>query len=99
MNCTAKNLLYVLYCGNCDKTYIGHTTDLRHRNSLHKNQILHAQYRKLQCSHHIFNCNPSNRNFKIMPFFKLKLNCPENERESKENYFINIFKPSLNPRT
>ena len=96
MNCTVKNVIYVMKCDGCDLTYIGETTNLRDRNTLHKSQITHDCYRTQKVSIHIFNCplNPLN-SFKIMPFFKMRTDDTQ-LRKIKETHFIRIFKPSLN---
>ena len=39
MDCSAKDILYLLKCGGCNKQYIGATGDLRATVRVHKQQI------------------------------------------------------------
>ena len=57
MSCDAKNLNYVIKCKGCDEEYIGETGDtLRHRLTVHRQQIRDARVRVLYVSSHIANC-------------------------------------------
>ena len=99
MNCKTENVIYVLFCNNCPKTYIGETGQkLCTRTAEHRCHILNAAHRKLEVSHHVFECaGHLPIPFRIMPIFKMPLNCTRIERESKELFFQKKFCPSLHP--
>ena len=56
MDCNAKDILYLLKCGGCNKQYIRETGDLRARVRVHKQQIKDPRLRKLYVGHHIAHC-------------------------------------------
>ena len=59
MDYGVRDFVYVITCNGCGEEYIGESGDtLRHRTSLHRNQILMPQYRKLKVSKHIAECAP-----------------------------------------
>ena len=92
--CTSKNLIYVLICEECMSEYIGQTgTQLKKRVNTHVEQIKHDHLRSLNVSSHIHQC--SRGRFKIFPFFKIHTD-NKYDREHKESYFIQKFKPALN---
>ena len=99
MSCKTENVIYVLFCNNCPKTYIGETGQkLCTRTAEHRCHILNAAYRKLEVSHHVFECaGHLPIPFCIMPIFKMPLNCTQIERESKELFFqkkiLSFFAP------
>ena len=97
MNCGVRDFIYVLTCNACKENYIGESGDtLRHRATVHRNQINQTQYRNLKVSKHIYNCAKNIcPMFTICPFYKLQ-NQDETFRKEKEDYFIQKFKPSLN---
>ena len=99
MNCKTENIVYVLFCMGCPKTYIGETGQkLCTRTAEHRCHILNETYRKLEVSHHVFECaGHLPIPFKIMPIYKMPLNCTRIERESKEFFFQKKFCPSLHP--
>ena len=99
MNCKTENVVYVLFCMGCKKTYIGETGQkLCARASEHRCHILNKNYRALEVSHHVFECAGTLPiPFKIMPIYKMTLNCSRIERESKEFFFQKKFCPSLHP--
>ena len=99
MNCKTENVVYVLFCNNCPKTYIGETGQkLCTRTAEHRCHILNAAHRKLEVSHHVFECaGHLPIPFRIMPIYKMPLNCTRIERESKELFFQKKFCPSLHP--
>ena len=56
MNCGVRDFIYVLTCNACKENYIGESGDtLRHRATVHRNQINQTQYRNLKVSKHIYN--------------------------------------------
>ena len=99
MNCKTENVVYVLFCNNCPKTYIGETGQkLCTRTAEHRCHILNERHRKLEVSHHVFECaGHLPVPFRIMPIYKMPLNCTRIERESKEVFFQKKFCPSLHP--
>ena len=106
MNCKTENLVYVMFCMGCQKSYIGETGQkLYSRASEHCCHIRNKEYRSLEVSHHIFECaGHLSIPFKIMPIFKMPLNCTRIERECKEFFFpeevLSFFTswPSFNRR-
>ena len=81
-------------CIKCEAQYIGETgNELKTRMTVHRQQIKHADVRHLKVSKHMFECN---RGFTVFPFYKLHSNASPIDRRAKEQYFINIFKPTLN---
>ena len=99
MTCKTENIVYVMFCMGCQKSYIGETGQkLCSRASEHRCHILNQRYRSLEVSHHIYECaGHLPIPFKIMPIFKMPLNCTRIERESKEFFFQKKFCPSLHP--
>ena len=99
MNCKTENVVYVLFCNNCPKTYIGETGQkLCTRTAEHRCHIRNEAHRKLEVSHHVFECaGHLPVPFRIMPLYKMPLNCTRIERESKELFFQKKFCPSSHP--
>ena len=96
MDCTTKNLIYVLTCQGCKQYYIGHTNDLRARVRVHKQQIKDTSIMGMKVSTHIAQCARNlDRKFEIFPFYKMNTD-DKKQRESKEDYFIFKFKSPLN---
>ena len=97
MNCSVTDFIYVITCMGRREQYIGESGDtLRHRTTVHRQQIMHPHYRKLYVSKHISLCAiAKNPIFKICPIFKL-YRSDELFRKEKEHYFIGKYKPSLN---
>ncbi|MEW8548313.1 MAG: GIY-YIG nuclease family protein, partial [Candidatus Thiodiazotropha sp.] len=97
MSCEVKNLIYVIRCCGCQEEYIGETGDtLRHRVTVHKQQIRDPSTRMLYVSGHIDNCaRNQTTKFKILPLYKMQ-NDNAAARKMKENFFIDLFKPKLN---
>ena len=57
MDCSVRDFICVITCNGCKEQCIGESGDtLRHRASVHCNQILHPRYRKLYVSKHISLC-------------------------------------------
>ena len=96
MDCTVKNVLYVLVCNGCRQFYIGQTGDkLRNRRTVHDQQIRDPSTRQMPVSAHLDRCCTNKPKFSIFPFYKFHTN-DVSARISLEQYFINVFKPSLN---
>ena len=94
MNCKSHNVIYVLICTQCRSFYVGQTENLRHRVTLHRQQINNPEYCHLAVSEHIRKC--SNGNFQIMPIYQCNANSDRLIRESKEREIIVILEPDLN---
>ena len=70
MNCLSSNIIYKLQCSGCHQIYIGQTGDtLRHRMTVHRQQIIIFHYSFLKVSKHISQCGRNN--FTIAPFYQL----------------------------
>ena len=97
MGCDAKNLIYVMYCSGYGEEYIGETGDsLRHRMTVHRQQIRQTNVRILHVSTDIANCARNYAiKFKLFALYKLKKD-RVNDRKMRETYFIELFKPKLN---
>ena len=61
--------------------------------TVHRQQIRNETVRFLQVSKHIYDCGKGK--FSVFPFYQMKTN-NKIEREAKEDYFINKYKPELN---
>ena len=97
MTCSSSNLIYYLKCNGCsDASYIGETGDtLRHRTTVHRQQINTANLRNLAVSKHIWECAKNCCiKFQIMPIFKMTGSV--GARRLKENDFIKKYIPTLN---
>ena len=54
IDCSSKNLLYVIKCEGCEENYIGQTgNDLRKRMTVHRQQIKDPSTRKIPLSAHL----------------------------------------------
>ena len=96
MNCTVRNVLYVLVCNGCNEYYIGQTGDkLRNIKTFHEQQISDPSTKQMPVSAHIENCCIAEPKFSIVPFYKFQ-NDDVSARLAKERYFIDVFSPNLN---
>ena len=97
ITCSNKCVIYVITCSGCQENYIGQTSDLRKRVTVHRQQIRQSEYSMIPLSGHIRTC-AINKNpiFFICPIYRFFKETTENERIIKEKRFINIFKPMLN---
>jgi hypothetical protein len=97
-NCHSHNLIYKLTCNGCGEYYIGQTGDsLKHRMTVHRQQINNPNYSFLRVSKHIRTCaNTKDVKFLVAPFYKMSPSSTKLDREKKEDLFIKKFKPSLN---
>ena len=100
MNCEAKDIIYALQCGGCEKQYIGETGDLRARVRLHEQHIFNPRYRTLYVSHNIARCTTGKAtgHFRIVPILLLNRN-DRLYREEMELSLIYKYKPELNSET
>ena len=90
LNCSAKNVIYVIECNKCKDWYIGSTENLKHRVALHKSNIKLSHNRVLNVSKHLHKCN---QGFKIKPIYQ----CDDTSLLNlKEQLFINRYDPPLN---
>lgn len=95
LNCQSSNLIYKLECCACHKYYIGQTGDtLRHRMTVHRQQIRNIHYSFLKVSRHIRDCGQNE--FVVAPFYQMHPSSSRLDRESKESMFISLFLPALN---
>ena len=90
MDCSSKNLLYVIKCEGCEENYIGQTgNDLRKRMTVHRQQIKDPSTRKIPLSAHLSECAGNKDNyFTLFPFYKFPINATEQHRIIKEAEFI-----------
>ena len=97
MSCEEKNIIYVIRCSGCHEEYISATGDtLRHRVTVHKQQIRDVSTRNLFVREDINHCARNKPiKFKIWPLYKMQ---SDNAalRKMKEHYIIHLFKPKLN---
>ena len=93
MNCCSKNVIYVLFCKNCEEYYVGETNmTLNLRVNLHRQHINNPQYSFLHVSSHIRSCGSE---FQILPIYKVSNNSTYIIRRLEE-YFIYFLSPTLN---
>ena len=92
MDCTARNVVYALFCNGCDKYYIGETVNLRNRASSHRSNSKVEDRAVMEVSKHVLICNKS---FKICPIYKIKEECKILRLVIEDN-LIKLLKPDLN---
>lgn len=92
MNCTARNLIYVLFCKKCDYSYIGETVNFRDRMSKHRSNSAAWTSASMEVSRHLYRCG---QGFWASPLFKVK---QENKiaRLVKEDKLVKLLRPELN---
>ena len=95
ISCNVKNIIYAIVCQGCGKEYIGETSHMRNRITVHKQQIKVPSTRILKVSKHLDDCSSTEPKFLVFPFYKLTT---DNAimRKRKENLFIKKLKPELN---
>ena len=86
LNCMSKNVIYAITCVNCHKEYIGQTSNLRDRVTLHRQQIRDPRYRHLPVSKHIYSCNYN-------PDIPFRI-CPLSIKENETARSVKIVRPS-----
>lgn len=97
ITCSNKCVIYVITCNGCQENYIGQTSDLRKRVTVHRQQIRQSEYTMIPLSEHVRTCaRTKNPLFFICPIYRFFKESTENERTIKEKRFIQIFKPKLN---
>ena len=95
MSCKSANVLYIITCTGCLEQYVGMTNDtLAHRFTVHRQQIVREQYRKIGVSKHLAECSNKEIKFTVTPFFKIPAD--KTMGSIKEKLFVAQFKPSLN---
>ena len=92
MDCTVRNLIYVLFCKKCSYSYIGETVNFRGRMSQHRSNSSSWGSASMEVSRHLYRCS---QGFWASPLFKVK---EENKisRLVKEDKLIKLLKPDLN---
>ena len=70
--CDVKNVIYVIKCRGCWENYIGETTNLRHRMTVHNQQIRDLGTRKIPLSAHLDTCSNANPKYFISLFIKCR---------------------------
>ena len=95
MDCTVKNVIYVLICKSCESNYIGETVNLRDRMNSHRSKSTSETDAIAEVSRHLYNCG---QGFWMAPIFKMR---EENKiaRLVKEDHLIKLLKPNLNADT
>ena len=91
MLCQTKYCIYAIKC-QCNKNYIGETTNLRLRFNLHKQNVREGS--EYEVSKHIKGCGG---NFKIMPVYKM-ISDDNKRRRSMKSKLIKSYNPALNRR-
>ena len=86
MSCEDKNLIRFIQCGECQEEYLGETGDtVRHRLTVHRQQIRDASTRMLYVSGHIATCAKNQSiQLQILPLYKMQ-NDNMTSRKMKEN--------------
>ena len=90
MDCSSKNLLYVIKCEGCGEDYIGETgNELRKRMTVHRQQIRDPTINMIPLSAHLRTCAKDKENyFTHFPFNKFADNTTKQERIVKKSEFI-----------
>ena len=98
LTCKTSNVLYAITCQGCNEQYIGMTNNtLAKRFTIHRQQLNNPIYRQIGVSKHLDECSTKDIKFTVTPFFKITDD--KTQGQTKETYFINKFKPSLNMLT
>ena len=92
LDCTARNVIYALFCGGCSKYYIGETVCLRDRASSHRSNSKSEDRAVMEVSSHLYKCG---KGFTICPIFKVREEC-KILRLVVEDNLIKLLKPDLN---
>ena len=92
MNCTVRNVIYVLFCKKCGRSYIGETVNFRARMNAHRNNSSSEDAAVMEVSRHVFDCGLG---FWSCPLFKMREES-KIARLVREDYLMRLFKPDLN---
>ena len=92
MDCTSRNVVYSLFCGRCNRSYIGETVCLRDRVNTHRNNSKSEDSAVMQVSRHICDCGEG---FRVCPLLKISEEC-KITRLVKEDHLVKLLKPDLN---
>ena len=95
MDCTVRNLIYVIICRNCSLTYIGETVHLRSRMNTHRSCSSSFGSALAEVSRHLFECGMG---FHLAPIYKMREETKV-ARLVKEDRLIKLLKPDLNTDT
>ena len=95
MSCDVKNVIYATKCRIFGENYIGETTNLRHRTTVHNQQIIDSSTRKIPPSAHLDMGANADPKYFIFLFYKMPT-MDSSRRKMKEAHFIKVFKPKLN---
>ena len=92
MDCSSKNLLYVIKCEGCGEDYIGETgNELRKRMTVHRQQIRDPTVNMIPLSADLRNCAKDKENyFTLFPFCKFADKTTEEERIVKESLNLSM---------
>ena len=72
MSCDVKTVIYVIKCRGCGKNYIGGTTNLRYRTTVHNQQIRDPGTRKIPLSAHVDTCSNADPKYFFFLFKKCR---------------------------
>ncbi len=94
--CSSSDVIYVLRCTVCNAEYIGETNNLRHRIGTHCSHIK-TNRRLCRATDHLVKCGgdlPDVRSrFQV---FVLARETDKYVRKARENFYITLFRPSMN---
>ena len=95
MDCSARNVIYALFCIACGKSYIGETVNLRDRMANHRTVTKHATNLSPKVNRHFSDCG---QGFQVCPLLKLQ----DDTRITRlvyEDQLVKLLKPDLNADT
>ena len=100
LNCKSQNVVYMIFCHECEKQYIGETKrSLRRRALEHKRDIQNFETRKTTVSRHFNTGSCDETDLRIIPLFQCPVLDTEEEttrlRREIEQFFIAAFKTYL----
>lgn len=98
MTCASSNVIYVITCRGCNQEYIGQTSlTIRKRMTIHRQQIRDPTTRMIPLSGHIDTCAANLiPNFLVFPLYQFSTETTQQQRENKEQLFIQKYRPILN---
>jgi hypothetical protein len=84
-NSHSHNLIYKMMCNGCEEYCIGKTGDsLKHRMTVHRQQINNINYSPLRVSKHIRTCaRDIDIKFRVAPFYKMSPSSTKLDRKKK----------------